>query len=252
MIARKPLALIVAAASVAAALLVGPAAHADTSLADAARILRLEAYESRSRVLPEPGKSHNYRFDTTPAFWSVVAAWSPPTGDVDLRLYDDKARTQLLGQSTFGTAQTDFIAVDGNHRPAGSYFPSVNRYGGTGTYFVEFAQGLRTLGSSPASVPMAIDDIVAVFDAYLVAGVTYTITLTPDNAAQDGDLFLVGSSSADPSTWVRSRNSSLASSTSHGVGQAESFSFTPSVSDYYGVVVVNEAAGGTFTLTRTT
>jgi hypothetical protein len=89
-----------------------------------------------------------------------------------------------------------------------------------------------------------------VFDTALVAGVTYTFTLSPDSGALDGDLFLLGSTSGQPATLVRNRASALAKSDTNGLGEAESFTFTPAVSDDYGLVLLNKAFGGTYTLSR--
>ena len=55
---------------------------------------------------------------------------------------------------------------------------------------------------------------------------------------------------SDPTTWVRSRLTALRSSAWQGAGATETFTYTPTVSDTYGLVVINEAAGGQYTLTR--
>ena len=91
--AHKPLALLAAVGAAATALLVGPAAHADTSLvrppapASAATIteaelrdaaesggLLLKPYKSRFRTSLPMGKRHDYRYEAPVGYWSVVAA----------------------------------------------------------------------------------------------------------------------------------------------------------------------------------
>ena len=118
---------VLAAAIGAAAMILAPAAQAETSqlvatsaadaLADAkAGVVKLEAFESVDRAMAAPGKIHNYRFDTTTNFWSVAAVWSPTSGDVDLDLYDDKARKKLLGMSSC-RRRDDRLHRDRRHPP---------------------------------------------------------------------------------------------------------------------------------------
>ena len=203
------------------------------------------------RKLPKTGSPHDYRFKTTVNYWSVVAAWSPTTGNADLQLFGDKRHTQLLNYSGWGAwGLTDFVAVDSNHRPFGTYFPRVDSDGGTGSYYVEVAEGAAQLGSGSVQVPMGSGDIVAVRDTYLVAGTTYTFTLEPGSASQDGDMFLMQSIADASGSWTQSRAQAKATAAAKGAGQTETFQFTPTVSDWYGLVIINELLGGAFTLTR--
>ena len=258
---------VLTAAMGAAIMMISPAAQADTSTdkaaapgaaativqadlesAKAERVLK--PYRSRFRSSLAEGKSADYRFTSGSGFWSVVAVAPNATGDVDLRVYDDPARTQLLGQSTFGTGLPDFVAVDGNHHDAGEDFATVNRFGGTGGYYAEFAKGKQVLTGAPAQIFMMAADTVTIFDTVLVAGVTYTFTLTPDSGALTGTCSSSGAPPATPTTWARGRASSLATSDTHGIGEAESFTFTPTVTDRYGVVVISSGFGE-YTLSRT-
>jgi hypothetical protein len=202
------------------------------------------------RKFPASGTAHDYRYKTTVNYWSAVVAWSPNAGDVDLALYDDKAHTQLLENSAWGSGMTDFVAVDSNQRAMGTYFPRIRTASGTGSYYVEFAEGADQLGAGVHQLPMASSDIVAVRDTYLLAGHTYTFTLEPGSLSQDGDMFLMQSNSGVPDTWVQGRSDAVASASGKGAGQTETFQFTPAVTDWYGLVIINELQGGTFTLTR--
>ena len=264
MITRKPLILLAAAGIFGAAMLTVPAAKASTTpaeqpgivatdaLADArAGVLRLEAYESRVRSMPKVGKAHDYRASMAPAFWSVVALWSPGDGDMDLELFADKAHTSSLGRSAFGTGLTDFIAVDRSLVTKSEVFPQAQAYSGSSVYAVELAQGLDTLGSSSKEFYMQNEDLVRVYDSYLSAGVTYTFVLDPLGPYSDGDLFLVGSKPGDPTTGVQRRIDAIKVGAKQAWGETETFTFTPAVSDTYGVVVLNQSGSGSYALSRT-
>jgi hypothetical protein len=231
---------------------VAPVAAAADALADAkAGVKKLEAYESQVRSMPPVGKAHDYRSSVMPAFWSVFAVWSPTDGDMDLELFADKAHKHSLGGSAFGTGMVDFIAVDGSLKPGGDYFPQAKAYSGTSAYAIEFAHGVDVLASNPKEFYMMNEDLVRVYDMYMAAGKTYTITLDAVSPYLNGDLFVVGSTPGDPSTGVKRRIDALKTAASQGEGGTETITFTPTVSDTYGVVVVNAAGSGAFTLART-
>jgi hypothetical protein len=109
----------VAAAAIAVVLLQSQAAYASTSLADGA-------------VVNTNAATADYTFNTTSYYWSVVALST--TVDYDLRLYDSNGTP--LGSSTYGTGVTDFVAINSNLRPLGSYRATVNHFAGTGSYYV--------------------------------------------------------------------------------------------------------------------
>jgi hypothetical protein len=263
----RSLALVAAAGIFGAAMLTVPAAEASTQIpadqpvAEATdaldakdRPVRLDAYDSHTRFLPKIGKAHDYRASMAPGFWSVVALRSPINGDMDLELFADKAHTKSLGRSAFGTAISDFIAVDRSLAPYQEVFPQVQAYSGNPgeghTYTVELAQGQDTLGSKSKTIPVQNENSVRVYDSYLAAGVTYTFVLDSTGPYADGDLFLVGSTPGDPSSGVQRRIDALEVGAAQGSGGTETITYTPSVSDYYGVVVLS-GGFGSYTLTRT-
>lgn len=198
-----------------------------------------------------PGANgHKYRYATTWDFWSVVAIeTNGAPGDVDLELYDDKAMTQLLETSGYGQTHTDFIAVDSDHRPQGSYFPKVKTYSGTGSYIIELAQGNDVLGDTMQSIATTVRDVVFVRDTYLAAGETYYFSATPSSIVDVG-LFLMASDPADSDTWVQPRVAAARSDVSNVAGEAERISFKPTISQWYGVVVTTQGGDGSFQLRR--
>ena len=204
-------------------------------------------YQPLSRPTPNP--PHNYVALTNTPYWSVVAVRPPSGADYDLQMWADRAQTALLANSAYGGSTVDFVAVDTNRRPTGAYFPRIYRYSGSGPYQVEFAQGAQQLPVGTVNVAMGPQSVVAVRDTMLAAGTPATISLTPLNG-QECELFLLFSDPTNPTSWVQGRSAAVASSTTAGPGAFQQITFTPTVTAWYGVVVVTKDGSGSYTLTR--
>ncbi|HUQ56494.1 hypothetical protein [Lentzea sp.] len=212
----------------------------------------LTANSPVSRPTP-PTSSHNFSYNTTNNAWSVVALRPASGSDYDLRVYDDKAQSVQKGSSVIRGA-VDFVAVNSNtgKTPLGDFYPRVTAPSGPGgTYALEFAQSSTLLQPAGSlSVAMTSSRVVAVRDTMLTAGVPVTIRVTPGSSSQDAELFVVGSVDGSSSTYVRSRVTATASATAGGPGAVETITFTPATSGWHGVVLVNKAGSGTYTLQR--
>ncbi|WP_438290386.1 hypothetical protein [Streptomyces sp. HUAS TT7] len=95
----------------------------------------------------------------------------------------------------------------------------------------------------------APNDIVTVRDMCVPANTKATITATPSDPSQDAELFLMASDPAQSSTWVQPRAFAAAKAGGQGPGKAESFTYTATAGGCYGVVLVNRAGSGSYTLT---
>jgi hypothetical protein len=200
---------------------------------------------------PTPRPAHNFGFGTSTVYWSVVAVRPPAGNDYDLQLYDDRGQTAALPGSAFGGSTVDFVAIDSNLRALGDYYPRAFLFSGAGgDYGIELAQGAQTLPAGASTITMGAAEVVAVRDLFLTAGTPVTLTVAPTNAGQDPELFLMGDDPANAATFVRPRSTALASSSGAGAGAAEQLTFTPTVSGWYGAVVVNKAGSGNYTVTR--
>lgn len=199
---------------------------------------------------PRPVPSHNFGYNTSTIYWSVVGLRPPAGTDYDLQLWDNRAQTTFLTSSAWGGSTVDFVAVDSNLRALGDYYPRVNLWSGTGSYQVELAQGAVTLGFGSTTVFMGSSSVVLVRDVFLSAGVPVTLSVAPTNGGQNPELFLLGSDPANAASWVQNRSSAVASSTFNGAGVTETLVHTPVRSGWYGVVVTNTAGSGNYTLTR--
>jgi hypothetical protein len=205
---------------------------------------------------PSPIAPHNFSYNTTTQFWSVVAVRPQAGTNHDLRLFDNKAQTVQLAASTAAASAVDFVAVNSNplKQPLGDFYPRVSAVSGTGTCAVELAQGSLALNAATSqSIPMASTKVVAVRDTTLVANVAVTIKVTPSSATQDAELFLVSPNAAvgQPPN-IRTRLMVFKSATVGGPGATETITFIPTAAQAgrYGVVLVNKAGSGTYTLQR--
>ncbi|MER5178328.1 hypothetical protein ABT009_08135 [Streptomyces sp. NPDC002896] len=205
----------------------------------------LTNHVSLERPTPEP--DHNYRFDTTRPFWSVVAVRPPATADYDLSLYDDRDQQQLVGFSGQVAGITDFVAVNSNSRELGDYYPRVTDVSGTGPYRIEADETEGVFTGSP-SVTLGADRLAAVWDICLTAGEEATYTVTPSDPGQDAELFVFDADRAGADN-VASRSGATESGTAAGPGQPESVTVTLPAG-CHGLVVVNKAGSGTYTLTK--
>jgi hypothetical protein len=206
-------------------------------------------YTSMRRPVPVP--PHTFIYQTNKAYWSVVALRPSPGSNQDLKLYDDRPLTAFLAGSAESGSTVDFVAVDSNRRPFGDYYPQANRVlGSDGQYQIELAQGAQILDAGGATnFSMGLADIVEVRDTYLQAGVPATISLTP-TAGQEAELFLLGDDPTNQYSFIRTRSSAVASSTSPGPGTFQQLTYTPPVTGWYGVVVINKSGSGAYSLSR--
>ncbi|WP_320784547.1 hypothetical protein [Streptomyces sp. CRN 30] len=202
----------------------------------------------KTRPSPNPPGHHNYRYDTKFRFWSVVAVRAGTGTDYDLELYDDRNMTQKLGDSLSGVGFTDFVAVDSNvdNRELGDYYPRVTHRVGGGEYTVEVSDTGKILPLTGDSRTMGADDVVEVWDT--CTDTPQTITVTPSDAGQDAELYLVDSDPGAGTSSVKGRQDILTGSVTGDPGEPETVTLTPSGLDCYGVVLINRAGSGTYSL----
>jgi hypothetical protein len=186
---------------------------------------------------------HNYSWTTHTAYWSAVAI-REDGNDYDLYNYRDFNQTNLLAYSNYGPPYMDFVAVDSNRQPYGSYYPRVTNYSGSGNYDIELAQGAQILSTGSVGQYMGSGDVAHIWDSYQSAGVPVCVRVVP-TAGQQGEILLLGDDPNNSSTWVQGRAATLADS---GISSGGEFSFcyTPTVSEYYGLLLLNYSGAGTY------
>lgn len=254
MITTRRYGMVVAAVGTAA-LLAGPLEPAAAADVDPDRVdakTPLADYVPQVHEFPLSG-AHRYSYTTSQRYWSVVGIEMNVLGDVDLLLYDDEKMDQLLKKSVYGWDVTDFVAVDSNvgRRPYGGYYPKVKTASGEGSYVIELAQGSETLSSTAQTLPVEARDVVVVRDTWLDAGTTYTFRVSP-TAAVDPDVFLMESHSFPDSSWVQSRAENVDSAQTKPAGSYELFSYTPTESKWFGLVITLKGGDGSIKVHRYT
>jgi hypothetical protein len=187
-----------------------------------------------------------FDFNTTSTYWSVVGVYSDSDYDLDL-----SGSGSPLGSSAYGSARTDFIAIDSNsaRRPLGAYQATVRRYSGTNPFAAEQMQGrfVTTLPtpandgvSGPGDPDIAIVGIdtgrvVRITDIYLTAGQSFWVKKTD----VDSDFFLLESDPSTPSTWVRSRGDAVSSADARVVDGCTIY--TARFTGWHATVMVNNS-----------
>jgi hypothetical protein len=196
-------------------------------------------------VLVSNATSQTYTFNTVSHYWSVVAVAT--SADYDLRLMDVGGAT--LATSTYGTGVTDFIAINSNLRPLGTYYATVTHFAGTGSYYVEQREGNNITGipwpdndgvtgaGDPdlAFASVNSQDVISVSDMWLVAGQQFWV-----NASDPGQSFyFLESNPNDPSTFIRSRwQAANVAGTSESQGCTL---YTANYTGWHGIVEVNSS-----------
>ena len=125
------------------------------------------------RHYPAPSPSDTFTFAARTAYWSVLAARPDAGSDVDLYVYGDAARTQLLGTSHERAGpRTSWRSTptSGTCRPTA---PEVTAGSRTSGYTVVAAQGANTLTGATTTVTLG-NQPVRVWDVAQQAGQAVT------------------------------------------------------------------------------
>jgi hypothetical protein len=193
------------------------------------------------------GGIDRFVYDQEFNYWAVTALRSDGGKTRRLYLYADQQRETLLAKSNQGKKKTEFVVADSNHAPVPTtYFPVAGCRGLTCTIELDNDNDILSTGV-PTAVDMTEEDVVKAVDVYLEDGVEFVLTVTGEG---DGGLYLMQSDGAIESTWFQSRADAAAKSDRRGAGGSETIRVT-GTGDWYGLILLNESGGGTYTLTKT-
>lgn len=220
---------------------------------------RLEA--GVPQTLGTPAIARDY-FTVTPGnFWQAVGIRSPAGSDYDIYLYNgsafnDPADHTWLEDSTLGSVAVDFVVIDRNHAPAGSYYPEVWVFPttppGSGNYPIAWAGHTADISGPVMLGPytLAANEPVRTWDIQFSTGQARDIRLIPAGGAADLGLALFDSNPAIPGSFYQGRSQAIAAADHNGPGQPEQLAYTHSgEADWLGLVVFNSSAGaGSFYL----
>ena len=183
-----------------------------------------------------PGK---FTFDQSQIYWQVSGIRPPGGADYDIYLYSDPNFSDLLTYSNYGGNTVDFVVVDHNHAPLGSYYPSVQLYSGTGSYSIEYENGADQLILYDLNGPFDWPEghVVHAWDVYMVdEGEELVFNLEVTDGDIDPGIALFKSNG---SAYYAGRESAQISADNNGPGVGESLSYTVPESDWYGFIVWN-------------
>lgn len=166
------------------------------------------------------------------AYWWVVGVRYNVQGENwSLRLYDTPGFNTVAGTSAWNTP-VDFVVADGNHLASQYRGVEAYRVSGAGNATVEFEGDAETLSmgtNAPTAWPAG--NVVRIYDLYLTGG-TYRITLDVTAGTADLDIGLFGSQDG---VYTKPREGYLTRSTASGAGTDESFTYTATGADWYGL-----------------
>ena len=193
-----------------------------------------------------PPNQYYHSYQQTVNYWSAVGIRSMPGDDWDLELRADRVENPppcvdvLLGFSNQFSG-VDFVVADFNHTPMGEDYVGYVRYAGTQNGLLEWDSGSESIvvNAPPVERTTGPTDVLEIWDVFLEAGKDYYLLIEATGGAQ---LQLLLFSSAGAGSYYLSRESAVCLATP-GAGVA----FSPSFSDWYGLVVVNDNGGpGTY------
>jgi hypothetical protein len=182
-------------------------------------------------------------------FWNAVAIRPPSGGDCDLALFrssafGDPADHGQLTSSTYAGSTVDFVLIDRNHAPSGSYYPEVSQHLGSGDYAIEAASNSGDAEGTHGPYTMSNSQVIRVWDSYLTGGERKYFAVKVVSGDADLGIALYDSDPATASTWYRSRSNYVAYADSAGAGEDEYLDYETATADWMGLAVWNSGATG--------
>ena len=204
--------------------------------------------ESRATTVTEPAYYRAGGITVSNHWWAVGVRRNVTNENWSLRLYDTPGFVTQIESSAY-TWPVDLVVIDGNHDGSVYHGVEAYRFSGSGTASVEYE------GTDTAAEILAVNtnstwswtagDVVEMFEVPLVAG-TYRFTLNVTSGTADLDFALFGSSGGD---YYRNRENYLARSVDAIAGADESFIYTVTTADNYGLCLwANDANSASYTL----
>ena len=186
-----------------------------------------------------------YKYNQNRIYWAVSGVRSAAGSDWDIFLYTDTLFQNEVAYST-RTSGVDFVVADYNHSSIGWEGVRVDHYSGSGNCRVEYEDDadVLTVPGHNGSFSWPANHVVHMWDVYLVAGDTFRYTLDITSGSIDLGMALFKSNGA---AYYAGRSAAQVYADAGGEGADESFIYTASTNDWYGLVVwCNNASSGSF------
>jgi hypothetical protein len=174
-----------------------------------------------------------YRFSDTYGMWWAIGVRALATNDNwSLQVYTTPGFVTQLEASAY-SMPVDFVVGDNHHLAYAVRGAKPYRVSGVGGATIEFEGYNETLNVGTNSSSWPAGDVVEMWDAHLTSG-TYRFTLDITSGVADLDVALFGSQDGD---YAKNRGAYLARSTHSGAGVDESFTYTVTNTDDFGLCV---------------
>jgi hypothetical protein len=188
-----------------------------------------------------------FQFSPNYGYWNVVGIRSPSAANYDVFMYDGSAfgdpdDHDWLEDSTLPSAIVDYVVIDRNHAPFGTYNIEATAVSGSGTYPIQWWNPAGDAPDGTYSTAITSVFVLEAFDVYLTAGVTKYFAIKTVSGDADLGMALHGSTVGDPSTYYQGRSNSLVQSDAAGAGGDESMTYLATTSDDAGLIVWNNGS----------
>ncbi|MEM4973397.1 MAG: LamG-like jellyroll fold domain-containing protein, partial [Candidatus Hadarchaeales archaeon] len=184
-------------------------------------------------------------FNLTPGKYAVAALRPPSGADFDLYAYTDVKCFNLTENSLypFGTGgpsdMLEAICLDPSQLGSIPIYLATDFWAGTGNYNLEFDYATDATPGESFSGSFSSSEVVDAYQFNLLKGISYTFTVIPESGL-DVELRLFRGNGGSKDELVRDNDA--------GAGGTESFSFAPSVTGSYCLVVLNKGGSGNYTV----
>lgn len=189
----------------------------------------------------------NYvRFDQNQGYWTAIGVrGSDPATDWDMWVqggtsvdFPDCHGPSLGVSDYFNAPMVDFVVGDFNFNTTGTYYAWPHTwYGegsGTGTVLWDRSEGMLVMNDGSVVHATGPEQFLQIWDAYLVAGQSYTFTLFP---METGVRLLLFRNPAAGTYWAPRLDAEFAMGTTERYVTRD---YTAPTSGWYGVAVVND------------
>jgi hypothetical protein len=188
----------------------------------------------------------NFTFQIMSYDWCGVAI--NPSTDHDIRIDDNSDFSSPYASSTYTGTVRDFVVTNGHNWGSVTHYAQAT-YGSPSPYIIEAEWEAFDLGvGTPYNDSMGSGEVIQMYEILPTGGVPYTLTVDVTSGSGDLDVFIFSHNRTSGS-----RSNADWSAQTAVPGGDEVINFTPPVSGYYGVAVINEnGASANYTITYAT
>jgi hypothetical protein len=186
-----------------------------------------------------------YRFNQTEPYWAAFGVRGTSGEDWNLIGYktgrgnaDPECFKDTIAVSAQPGAGVDLFVGDFTFNPLSAYFARTIRASGASAGIVEWDDGPDEIavGADPLLRATGAGDVLECWDVFLTGGLPYTIFFERSGAAQTKLLVFENAPQSSIVPYWTTRAGAVLTGTGHT-------SYTPAVTGYHGIVVVNDDGG---------